>query len=219
MCDCGEPLVQTVCTIVCTHCGLETRFLTPLIQTYSNCPQTSLIISPYSRKQRFVTLLRKIIGVDSGPPANDDVWHILSISAPFKKTEQIIGCLKNSGLKTKHYNNLHSFSKVFLSSYEAPQCHIQPLQIETRLENMFREVLFRWIRYLGTPSFFSYSWLLEKLMKTIYIFENYEPYVKVLVCPKRRQKYEQRWEQITKFPLTNSRLFHYDSMPTPPEIA
>jgi hypothetical protein len=76
-----------------------------------------------------------------------------------------------------------------------------PLQIETHLGKLFEEVAFNWCRFSKQPSFFSYAWLLEKLLKQILIFENYKAFLKVLICPNRRKKYEKRWKKIvTKSP-------------------
>jgi hypothetical protein len=76
-----------------------------------------------------------------------------------------------------------------------------PLQIETRLGNLFEEVTFYWCRFSEQNSFFSYAWLLEKLFKQLRIFENYKAFLKVLICPNRRKNYETRWKiLVTKSP-------------------
>lgn len=202
MCECNAPFIYTVYSVVCTSCGVEKTFLSTKIQTYSSSPQSCIVISPYSRKQRFTSLLRKIIGVDSGPPRTDKVWQLLAQSAPFQNTQEIICCLKNSNLKTKYYNSLHIFSKAFLNNYNAPVLvNTEPLKVEKRLEKLFDEVLFRWNRFQNDQSFFSYAWLIEKLLKHIYLYNIYKSYLKVLICPNRRRKYEERWDDITKLPL------------------
>lgn len=209
MCDCNTHVMYTVFSTICTGCGLEKSFITPQIQTYSSTTQSCIVISPYSRKHRFTGLLRKILGVDSGPPCKDRVWHFLSVSAPFQNTDAIITCLKNSSIKTKYYNSLHVFSKAFMKNYKSPACDLEPLVIESLLENMFEEVMFRWNRFQSSESFFSYAWLLEKLLKHINIFDIYKPYLKLLVCPNRRLKYASRWESLhlTPKPLpTDSQL-------------
>ena len=212
-CKCGAPLIYTVYSFVCTSCGIEKTFLSTKIQSYSSTPQSCIVISPYCRKHRFTSLLRKILGVDSGPPRIDKVWQLLSQSAPFQTTQEIIGCLKNSSLKTKYYNSLHVFSKAFLSSYHAPVLHnTEPLKVETFLAKLFDEVLFRWNRVRShDQSFFSYAWLIEKLLKHAGIYEIYKTYLKVLICPNRRRKYESRWEEITTLPLTNLQPFRSDT--------
>ena len=211
ICECGAPRIYTVYSIVCTLCGVEKTYLSTKIQSYSSTPQSRIVISPYCRKHRFSGLLRKILGVDSGPPPSDKVWQILSQSAPFKTTLEIINCLKNTSLKTKHYNNLHIFSKAFLGIYNAPVLHnTEPLKVEKFLNKMFDEVLFRWNRFQNDQSFFSYAWLIEKLLKHASLYETYRTYLKVLICPNRRRKYQSRWEDITKLPLTDSRPFQND---------
>ena len=212
MCKCDPAMfLHTSYTVICATCGAETPFVTPKIQTYNDNSSSSIVVSPYCRKQRFVNMLRKLLGVDSGPPRNDKVWRVLAVSAPFKKPQEIISCLKNSTLIAKHYTCLHVFSKVFLTNYEYPKCSVHPLQIEDRMTQLFDEVLFRWCRYQNTLSFFSYAWLLEKLLKCIGIFECYATYLKILVCPNRRQKYEERWNEITTSPPKDSPPFPNDT--------
>ena len=221
MCECNTQIVCTVFSTICTGCGLEKTFITPQIQTYNATTQSCIVISPYSRKHRFTCLLRKILGVDSGPPCNDRVWHFLSASAPFTNTDAIIACLKNSSIKTKYYNSLHVFSKAFLKNYRQPLCKLEPLVIESLLETMFDEVMFRWNRFQPSLSFFSYAWLLEKLLKHLNIFHIYKPYLKLLVCPNRRRKYASRWESLhlTPKPLpTDSPLYQSGTHATLPGI-
>jgi hypothetical protein len=194
MCRC--VLVDTTCTFVCIKCGLEKAYLSPSCVSFNHPPHSQLVVSPYSRKTRFTGLLRKILGVDNGPLASDLVWNYLAGSAPFQTTEDIIMCLKNSPLKTKYYNSIHVFAKAFLRKYETPNCIYTPLQIENSLGQLFEEVVFQWCRFSTNPSFFSYSWLLEKLFKQLQIFENYQDFMKVLICPTRRLKYETRWKTL-----------------------
>jgi len=210
-CSCGGAMMHTSYSIVCTTCGIECPTLSTKIQSYTSSPQARIVIAPYCRKHRFSCLLRQILGVSSGPPPTDRVWQLLSQSAPFKTTQEIINCLKNTCLKSKHYNNLHIFSKAFLNDYLPPVLHnTEPLIIEKSLETLFDEVLFRWNRFQSHLSFFSYAWLIEKLLKHVCLFETYRTYLKVLICPNRRRKYQSRWEEITKLPLTDSQPFQND---------
>ena len=202
-CNCNS-VIYTTYSVVCTICGVEKPYISTKIQSYSTIPQThSTIIAPYCRKHRFSCLLRKVIGVDSGPPPSDMVWQVLSQSAPFKSTRCIIDCLKNTDLKNKHYNNLHSFGKAFLTRYIPPETN--PCNVQKIMYSLFDEVLFRWNRSSNNQSFFSYSWLMEKLFKIAGLFDNYSTYLKVLICPIRRRKYQSRWDDITK-PLPKDSL-------------
>ena len=202
MCRC--VLVDTTCTFVCIKCGKEKAYLSTRCVSFNHPPHTSIVVSPYSRKTRFTGLLRKILGVDSGPIASDTVWQFLSASAPFQRTEDIILCLKNSPLKTKYYNCIHVFAKSFLRNYEKPQCVYSTLEIERFLGDLFEEVMFQWCRHSNNTSFFSYAWLLEKLLKQLHIFHVYKLFLKVLICPTRRLKYDTRWNSlVTRSPRLN----------------
>ena len=209
MCLCKVPLLHSSYTHICPECGSEGTYLNPRIQTYNSTPQSCLIVAPYSRKTRFVTLLKKILGIDTGPRSDDPVWKHLSKSAPFRNTNDIINCLKHSNLKAKHYTNLHVFAKAFMTGYVPPKCCLSPLKIEKLLSTIFSEVLFRW-RGGSNNSFFSYAWLLEIMFKQIGVFDDYKHYLKILVCPNRRDNYTKRW--ITMFPRTGSPLSPNDML-------
>ena len=210
MCKCGARIVVTSHSRICTECGREVRYVSPQIQAYQDSPRCSIVATPYSRKQRFLQLLRKVLGVDAGPPVNDKVWRVLAASAPYKTSNDIVLCLKNSTLKSKHYTSLHAFSKLHLTNYTPPNCHLHTHAIESQLGVLFSEIEFLWYRYQSTSSFFSYAWLLEKLLRHIGVFRDYKMYLKMLVCPNRRAKYEKRWGLITTFLPTNSRLSQHD---------
>ena len=203
MCRCCV-LVDTSFSFVCINCGIEKPYVSPACVSFNHTPHTSLIISPYNRKTRFIGLLRKILGVDTGPQVKDRVWQYLSASAPFQTTDDIVLCLKNSPLKSKHYNCIHGFSKAFLRKYSKPECYYTPLEIEKILGGLFEDVVFYWCRFSENTSFFSYAWLLEKLFRQLQILEDYKSFLKVLICPTRRKKYETRWERfVTTSPHLN----------------
>ena len=219
MCNCATSILVTTFSHICTKCGSEIPFVSPQIQTFHEQPRCAIVSSPYSRKQRFIILLRKILGVDSGPGHRDSVWCVLANSAPFKNTEEIISCLKHSGLRSKHYTSLHIFAKLHVANYTAPVCRLSPYDIEHKMDLLFDEVEFMWCRFQSHESFFSYAWLLEKLLKHINVFHSYSQYLKVLVCPHRRQKYHKRWQAITKLLPIGSPLARYDMPPELPETA
>ena len=219
MCNCNATIVVTTHSRICTRCGAEVPYVTPQIQTFQEHPRCSIVASPYSRKQRFVVLLRKVLGVDVGPGLRDKVWGVLANSAPFQDTEDIVSCLKHSNLRSKHYTSLHAFAKLHIPSYAAPTCRLAPFEIENLLERLFSDIEFMWCRHQSSDSFFSYAWLLEKLLRHIDVFDTYSPYLKVLVCPHRREKYERRWKEITKLLPKDSPLYRSDTPPVLPGIA
>ena len=217
MCNCNGSVIVTLFSHICTECGSEVPFVSPQIQTFHEQPRCGIVTSPYSRKQRFIILLRKILGVDNGPRHKDRVWRVLANSAPFRTTDDIISCLKHSSLRSKHYTSLHVFAKLYLTHYTPPVCDLSPHEIENKMDVLFDEVEFLWCRYQSSKSFFSYAWLLEKLLRHINVFPSYSQYLKVLVCPNRRHKYHTRWKSLTTLLPPNSPLYHYDMPPKPLE--
>ena len=193
MCCDSQQLLYTSHSVICSECGTETLTVSPAIQTFAQNLNTSIVVTPYCRKQRFVTMLRKLLCVDTGPPVSDKVWKILASSAPFKNSDEIISCLKNSSLTAKHYTSLHVFARAFMQNYKPLVCTLHPLEIESVLTQEFDNVLFDWQRTHTSDSFFSYAWLLETFLKKLHIFDSYKAFLKTLVCPIRRKKYEERW--------------------------
>ena len=193
-CHCGGRLAQTTYnSIVCLQCGSESEpILRTEIETY-NSPKFTIGVF-YSRAGRFRMLLRKILGICSGPRIQDPVWRFLAKSAPFRNIKQLTDSLKLAPFKNKNYTDLHAFSKAFLYQYKAPACNTH--KIECFLMKQFEIINFLWCR-LNFDSFFSYSWLLETFLKRFNLFSFFGCYIKVLQCPVRRKKYHTLWKTIT----------------------
>lgn len=177
-------------TYVCTECGIEEPFLVPNTSDF----QRQRLVCPYSRTVRFRELLEKLVGMSNGPPVKDPIWQHLSKGAPYQTPQDITRAVKLSGLKSKHYAELHVFCKCFLKDYKAPS--IDPHTVCRCLRADFENVLFRWYRRnrQRSPTFFSYNWVLEKLLLARGITE-FDIYLKRLLCPTRRAMYALMWKE------------------------
>ena len=183
MCDCNCSKVLTdYYTQICLACGVETS--AGLSQEFIYMPGASLSRS-YSRNERWRNLIRKITGYHCGPPVRDPVWKHLAANKPFETPRDIILCLRNSKLINKHYQNIYVFTKIF-SSYEVPKFD---KRVTADLLVHFDFVYRLWNRHFGKRPFFSYNWLIEQTLE-LFNYTEFIPFVKLLVCPKRRRKYE-----------------------------
>ena len=101
--------------------------------------------------------------------------------------ESLTKTLRASRLKHKHYQSLHAFAKVFIPTYVTPED--PPKVVERNLHKYFSHIQHMWSqRHPDQNQFFSYSWLLEQ---GLHVFNHvaYLPFVKTLICRKRRNKY------------------------------
>ena len=183
MCSCDSLKVTTdYNTEICISCGIEQPV--GITQEFVYMPGANLLRS-YSRNERWRNLIRKITGYHCGPPPRDPVWKHLESHKPFKIPRDIITCLRKSKLVNKHYQNIFIFTKIF-SPYIIPEYNPE---VSTRLESYFEFVYLLWNRHFGKRPFFSYNWLIEQSLE-LFNFTEYKPFVKLLVCSKRRRKYE-----------------------------
>ena len=184
MCSCDSLKVTTdYNTEICVSCGIEQPV--GITQEFVYMPGANLLRS-YSRNERWRNLIRKITGYHSGPPPRDPVWKYLESHKPFETPKNIITCLRKSKLVNKHYQNIFIFTKIFSPTYVMPKYNPE---VSKRLESYFDFVYTLWNRHFGKRPFFSYNWLIEQSLE-LFNYTEYKPYVKLLVCSKRRRKYE-----------------------------
>ena len=190
-CTCEEPNVifTHYCTIVCTKCGHEStsQIVSPNDDTtYNSHNARPLNNRMYNRPDRWKSLVRKVVGIHSGPPKHDPVWKYLDANKDqIVETQDVYKVLRRSGLKHKHYQCAHIFAKCFAANYTQPT-H-KPLTVETHLNAYFKHIQRMW-NSGQFDFFFSYAWLLEQGLNVFGHFE-YLPYVKTLICRRRRHKY------------------------------
>ena len=179
--------VTTDYSVICTCCGLERPLLINVMDyptSQSSAPLTRL----YNRGDRWTSIVKKIVGIHSGPSNSDPVWKYLEKHKDsFHGPQDIIKCLRKSNLKNKHYPCIHLFTKTFYKHYTAPP--EPPKMVVKMLDSYFNHILQLWSTCkLGEDQFFSYNWLIEQGLH-LYNLHGYFPYVKFLKCPHRRQRY------------------------------
>ena len=189
-CDHENCVYTEYSSVVCTDCGIEKPVLvyTPDYQSIVN---SAPLVRYYSRNDRWTALIKKVLGIHSGPPITDPVWDYLNSRKPFDTVACISDCLRKSKLRNKHYPSLHSFARLFCPSYRKPERH--PNAVFTLLAKYFDIILRLWNMYQSHPNvdtnlFFSYNWLIEQGL-AFYNLREYLPFVKRLKCNTRRKKY------------------------------
>ena len=180
-------VVHTNHSVVCTDCGLE-RNIFENYMDYSQSLTSAPLTRCYSRCDRWIAIVKKVVGIHGGPTPTKKVWQYLhKRKDTFECPQDIVNTLRKSGLKNKHYPCLHMFCKAFCKNYKKPSP--DPGRVLNMLTTYFEHIQQLWNRY-RTPEdqFFSYNWLIEQALH-MYNFKDYFPYNKKLKCIHRRKRY------------------------------
>ena len=190
LCDHQNCVYTEYSTIVCTDCGIEKQLMV-YKPDYQSMVNSAPLVRYYSRNDRWVALIKKVLGIHSGPPVADPVWGYLNSRKPFESVASIRDSLRKSKLRNKHYPSLHCFAKMFSKSYQQPTKSSH--HVYKKLMKYFDIILRLWNIYKTHPNvntnlFFSYNWLIEQGL-AFYNLDEYLPFVKRLKCNSRRKKY------------------------------
>ena len=194
MCDCDAPLVHEKTCCICTECGLQTNLLENR-DYHSSYEDVHTCV--YSRKKRFENLVDSVL-YPSFHAKDTWVYAILKDSK-FKTVPELVQCMRSLPLKDKRFCSVHLFATLTVDNHTS---HIPPApEFRTRLIRLFEEVLARHKTH-GTKQFFSYPWLLRKLL-TIIGCPQYSQYIKRIRCKRRRRKYEEMLRDLFTTGLTH----------------
>lgn len=179
-------------TIICTQCGIETeQSITPQLQYNSSMP----LVLGYSRGARFKVLLDKLFEPLLHGRMNSTVLVELHRKPPgiFRNGMQILKWLSSLHVSNKAYQSAYSY----LLFYNNEDVHPKPTPVkihDVELEFVRLEFGFSRSKYRNS-SFFSYNWLLHKILK-IHKLEFYAQFVKRIKCARRFRRYEEMWSHI-----------------------
>ena len=182
-CSCGGQIIHnTSFSKVCTHCGVETHFLTNEVPGYQQTFGVLHTPTCYSRVYRFKVLLSRTV-LYSSLDYSDPVWEYLKTGS-YKTVADIKYKLsKMPSKKNKKYDSLPLFCNVFLN---ADLEKISTDQFARGLK-IFEEINRRWVQ-AKYKRFFSYYFLLNLILRTIGA-GHYTAVTKSLICTKRQQNY------------------------------
>jgi hypothetical protein len=193
-------------TLVCRNCGLEIQTdLKSDVGYTDNVP----LETGYSRSNRMKMLLRQLFQPQMYGCPNSEVSAHAIQHGPFTNGTTLLGWLAQLKVKHKQYQNTHFYFAISDKSYRIPPkpCHEKINGIMKEFQAM--ETLFQWRKHNYT-SFFSYNWLLRKLLVK-WTLCYYIPFVKQIKCKKRQAQYERMWDF---FMTSNSAVTAMDASQT-----
>lgn len=172
--------------MTCTLCGTVIDSRPEFLNGIENYVEP-IQMCVYRRSKRFSEMLRKL--VYPTPERKDDpvLDYFFKPLKMYDTIDKFVFALKNSGIKDKRYQSIHTFCKLFCSNYK--NICVLTTQEFGMLIRMFKDVEHRFARLsVGIP-FFNYNWLLSKLIHSIGI-TRYDPFLKKIKCKKRNLYYE-----------------------------
>jgi len=192
-------LVTEQHTIVCCQCGVERRTGITLTPTNTSFSQAHHIMcdNSYSRSKRFMSILECVVKGHASLPDNkmleflgnakqDSLWCF----------DNVFASMRSSKLRDKRYNSMHLFNRIFNDEYLAPRKIIDWFSFRRHVLFFFEAVESTHRRIFRDKPFMSYTWLLHKMFTLLELFD-YQPYIKILKCPKRTASYESNFQEIT----------------------
>ena len=188
---CSHPnCVDTDYSIICTDCGVERRKLRIVAGYSENAP----LWIGYSRVSRFRKILNKLLYPKRFANIPSRIhYELLQEESKFETISDLIGAIKQFKMTNKEYNGLHLYCMLFLK--DCPKLN-PPLP--NIIESMCGDVNIIERRLMDKDPeqrFFSYRWLLGKLLKK-YDLHQYIQFVKPIVTPKTCIKYETLYDDI-----------------------
>jgi len=178
-------------THICMNCGLEKTI--PIVSRPLPYTLNQPLWVGYSRVNRFRKINKQLFYPTSYGHIAGEIFVQMKKAGKFDTTEIMVNYLKTLISKSKNYNALHLYAVNFVKDYtplEPPMKYIQEgILADFALLEMGMHITFPGKR------FFSYRWVLIKLLKIYRLFQ-YVPFVKPLVNKNSSHKYENMFNSI-----------------------
>ena len=177
------------CTKICRSCGLE-RIHTP--KPHEGFTENVPLDHGYSRHHRMNMLLKQLFTPQYYGTPNSEVVANVLMHGPFFDGHDLLDWISRLKVKHKQYQNAHYYFAISNPAYNFhPPPSVETIQaIELsfhRLEHKFTTCNH------GYNSFFSYNWLLRKLLRQSNLVF-YLQFVKNIKCKKREKVYQKMWD-------------------------
>lgn len=184
MCTCCDRQmlhVEADSCYVCSLCGKNRHCLTVRATKFGE----NVTVCVYSRSKRFEMMLKAVLYPSFDKKDTTMYKHL----ADYDKINSIIeleAAMKTCNTKEKRFHSLHLFSKLLCGEYIA----IAPPTINyyKQVMNLFDEILCQF-NAKSTTNFFSYPWLLKKLLNVTGV-TRYDAFIKKIRCKKRNMYYQ-----------------------------
>ena len=192
---CEHHFICTDSTKVCVLCGKETAYLECC--TYANCGfsvRHSPFLSGYSRTKRFRGMVDALFWPT---PSNPDTKALKYLSNKTLTSRQdIIEAISTAPLKDKRFGSIHIFCRLFDPHYQEPT-HGCLFQMLKRMVTEFGHIEARFQQVFTNEPFINYTYLIRHLLSKLG-FVSYLPFVKTLKCEKRKAKYNNMLDVLSR---------------------
>ena len=188
MCKCNvECFLSDYNTSICPGCGLEKIVSIIITPTYSSNQTLSV---GYSRSNRFRIILDQLFNPLQYGRANSRVlYHLNKVEKGLiKNGVDMIEWLTALQVSDKRYQCVHYYFVWYHDKYEVPPLPSKKKIRDIEMQFSVLEANFRISKY-KSDSFFSYNWLLLKLLELYPSFFHYTQFVKRIKCKHRYKKY------------------------------
>ena len=190
--DCTHPIFYDTSyyTKVCSGCGLEVMGgLTIEVAYTENMP----LYTGYSRKKRFKNMLLAIID-PTRHCSMDGHTQVLLGDQRFEDIPSMLNALKRTKSKNKQYSSVHLYAIVYVNNHKSPT--IPHKKIVADIVGDFSKYEHGYYTHFTNRQFFSYRWLLEKLLIR-HNLTMFCCYVKKLQNKKSIASYQEMYDKIT----------------------
>ena len=176
-------------TKICEECGIEVMGNLHSEATYTeNMP----LFHGYSRLKRFRTMLMSILD----PLRNcsmDPETEVALYQETFGNTVSLLKRLKQIKSRNKQYSSVHLYAKKYVRDHKSPPTPLAVISNELLADFTLLEIGHQ--KHFENEQFFSYRWVLEKLLikhgLTVFL-----KYVKKLQNKRSIANYERMYKKI-----------------------
>lgn len=199
-CECNgkatDHFLSDYHTQICRLCGIEIKLsITP---QYEYGQQSPLCVG-YSRVARFRTILDQLFNPLLHGSPNHKVLAALNQQPKkrLKNGHDLLQFINKLQIPDKRYQLAHYYFAWYNRKYTVPpKPHVNILGDMERL--FFRlEGSFNMSTKYRERSFFSYNWLLQRML-TIFKLDHYKQFVKNVKCSKRQARYNTMFSELMR---------------------
>lgn len=193
MCTCKSRHIETdYGSFICPECGLETK---TGLATYDRYTTNSPLHVGYYRVCRVKNILDQLFQPQLNCyPSSEVLYHIYKSKLKVTNGVELLSWLGKLPLKNKKYNASHYYFMFANRNYKMPQPPTREIYHKILRDFYNVESIYR-IQKRCSTSFFSYNWLIRKLLKNNDQFY-YAQFLKPIKCKHRRAQYQKMYDDI-----------------------
>ena len=174
-------------TYVCKLCGHTTTTLQIAPVAFGE----NVCVCMYSRTKRFEIMLKALL-YPSFDTKDEHIYTHLQTRESYTNIGDLVTAMKSCNLKEKRFHSIHLFSRLLCEDYS--EVTAPPHHYFKRIMILFDELLTLFNATKKTK-FFSYPWLLRKLLNLTNEFR-YDKFIKKIRCKKRNRFYKDMFAEL-----------------------